>query len=969
MLEGGGRAKLGKQGAFKKQGKQPAQRMFKATKTAQQIFKVTDKRTAQRTSVKTAIKPLIKDEDRGFFQYDSIPNPWIEDFWLALMNTDIKKDHGEDYDLEIVKRIIANNTFHDELQKTMKIVEGEYSEEKKRVTGNIIKAVANDYIPLWNCLLYDNLESIFKNSTYDKIRSSNMGDSGKLYVNGTTFEYIYKVFNRPAVDNISNFNTKPINDFIGSDFVKITDTGKKIESMIKSWGSNTLHQAHTREVEIDAASKTRSTGIESKYWVETIQNNKNPIYVEYPKYEIGKKNNELSHFFSSRNVILEHKGVKQTGKINVNLYYQNDKNEMTKLDSGLNTAAAYTKKVKNAFGSKEADDIKEAIFLSKHHGDIAQVLSYYRNITLTNFNKQTDIRTKDKDFLHVFETIDILPTLKAFSIGVDCIWFYPPSVASEEDNDKRLIIFKRLKSEKDFKKQEQKLFNEIKRKQKQVATLYKSLKIKVDEYNEKIQNIKTKINNFNTRAVVELDEISARAINLANEKERIEKYKSLIEKGLQIGILSCYLPPVELNAVELGNLNLTVTLSGLQKEYVRLLDIQNNLKISNDFLNLKILKDDGTLPYLNISNIIVFEENKPKYDVCFNRISLPQIKNVSSIGKLTGGLGGTFISGWGLDLLSCAYNNIKNIHIKRTFIQYLSNIFNGNENYSIIFNHAKDLLGITRNLAESSFHGGTRRVTGTVTVFETRKKSKTKTKTKTRNNKFPGEGHVLEDIQDNILLNIVVYELDEYFKFFLDVLKEDDKSKIRELIYKWLDKMYPSEVSHDYSNISFTLEDEPNFDPDNKFRFIFTDYGNYIELYNILKNRLDNLKSLKATSKNVILKTINIQNNIDAIEEYITNNTINKIYEPIETNNSNTNKSEYPSKLPSILPSTYTRKKTKTKTNTKMKTPTKLETIPEEGEGEENNNKQGGARQTRKFRIIHHVNPPTRKAKAKAKKE
>jgi hypothetical protein len=887
MLEGGGKTKVRNPGAARKKHSKLIEEIYKQKhiKTAQQIFKVTQptgKRKARITSVKRIIKPLIEDEARGFFKKESIPNKWIEDFWLALMNTDIKKDHGKDYDLEIVKRIIANNTFHDELQKTMMIVKGYGSIEHNRVIGGISEAGASDYDSLWNCLLYDKLESIDrKNNTYDKIINSTIGKTGNLYVNGTPFEYTYQVFVRPVVDNTSDFNTKPINNFIGSDFVKITDTGRKIEEMIMSWNSDTLHQAHTREVEIDAASKTRSKGIESKYWVETIQNNKNPIYVEYPKYEIGKKNNELSHFFSSRNVILEHKGVvKATGKINVNLYYQNDKNEMTKLDSGLNTAAAYTKKVKNAFGSKEADDIKEAIFLSKHHGDIAQVLSYYRNITLTNNfnNPQTDIRTKNKGFLHVFETIDILPTLKAFSIGVDCIWFYPPS--TKEDNDKRLIIFKRLKSEEDFQKQEQKLNREINRKQKQVINLYNSLKIKVDEYNEKIKKINTNIKNFNERAELELKQISDKAINVANEKKRIEKYKSLIEKGLQIGILSCYLPPFELKVVELGKLNLPVSLSDLEKEYVRLLDIQNDLKIPNSFLNLKILKGDNTLENVEISKALVFEENKPKYDVCFNRITLLQIENVSSISKLTGGLGTKFLSGWGLDLLSCAYNNIKNDSIKYKLIEYLSNIFTGDDNASNIFNNGTYLLGI-RNSPSGIFNGGT--LTQTQLMYITANNRNNKTKSKTRSKKFPGEGHVVGDIQSKLyqprnttrrkkspgegekiggiqdkIIDVILYELDEYFKFFLDVLKEDDNSKIRELVYKWLGKMYPTELTHGGANTPIDLKDEENFLDESNFRFIFSEYTNYIDIYNNLRNRLEKLKILRVTSKNLkymLLKT------------------------------------------------------------------------------------------------------------------
>jgi hypothetical protein len=263
-----------------------------------------------------------KQAEGVFINQDEYPNDWLEDFWLAVTNTDIKKDQGDDYDFDIVKGILPSNIkFTEELAKTMDILrilphkkDGPYAatDAAYNRTTKLQDASKDDKDYLWNCLILNQDASgkPILSDTYTFFNSTvNNNEQGKIYINGTNFIYKYKVFERYSLDKKSGKYTSvgnpvAINEFMGGPFIKITDTSMGGRYMIENWPNSNLYHAHTREVEMDPASKMmpdmNNTKIDQNFWYENGKDD-NPTHVEYPPYDSGAS--ELRYFFSSRPVV------------------------------------------------------------------------------------------------------------------------------------------------------------------------------------------------------------------------------------------------------------------------------------------------------------------------------------------------------------------------------------------------------------------------------------------------------------------------------------------------------------------------------------------------------------------------------------------------------------------------------------------------------------------------------------------
>jgi hypothetical protein len=644
--------------------------------------------------------------DGIYFGEENYPNPFIEDAFLAITNTDIVKDQGNDYNLDIVKGILPKNSFSGILASTMAKVPGVNEAINNRVKS-LREASDGDKDYLWNCIVLANDKRTNKpiiDDTYNFFNSLiSVGDDGIIKINGTNFVYNYKVFERYSKGEKEASKAKAIGEFMREPFIKITDTSKGGHEMITNWPDNKLIHAHTREVEMDPATKMRPDAeTASKFYYEDIVNNENPKFVEYPAYVPGGNNSELSYFFSSRPVVLIHHGVKggkdyKKFKMIVDFQYTDEKNNEIILKDGDNIAGALTKQILKGLGKLTPEKYKtklEGIFISKHHGDIAQVLTYKRNIRLTNFANNTKIYSTD-NYTHVFESLDALPVLKAFLIGVDSVWFYPtvsPTVKGAKDTGNLVIIFKRLKSQSEIEAIEEEkqkiLAKELTKKRNELNKLVNKLGSDIAEYNAKVGVINEKIRNFINSAKYHIQNSSRVVGDLAT------KYRNIIKSGLEVGILSSFLPKEYLQIIDINeiisisaNINKAdVTIDKLNIYHNKIIQIQSNLKIPKSYLDINVY--DVLLDNINGINIyklkdvkiaksIVFEGTQNKYDDRMKIITLDESKlsGILPTSPITGSLTARFVSGWGMDLILTAYNRMLNNDLSNIFIGTLDSLF------------------------------------------------------------------------------------------------------------------------------------------------------------------------------------------------------------------------------------------------------------------------------------------------------
>jgi hypothetical protein len=152
--------------------------------------------------------------------------------------------------------------------------------------------------------------------------------------------------------------------------------------------------------------------------------------------------------FMNRTVYMTHNGVKDQASKRLNVTFEFESpfgsGKFIEVEEKMNTAKALLKKFTSCFKLIPADQKTEAVFIAKHYGDGAQVkvAGNYRDFIIEQYippPPPIPIRPlhKASEFIKAFESFDILPVLKAFSIGTDIIWYYPTK------GDKTFVIFKK----------------------------------------------------------------------------------------------------------------------------------------------------------------------------------------------------------------------------------------------------------------------------------------------------------------------------------------------------------------------------------------------------------------------------------------------------------------------------------------------------------------------------------------------
>lgn len=356
----------------------------------------------------------------------------LEQMYANFWYIDVQKDHGDDYDVNIVKDIIS-------LPRLDRV-------QPPNSFRDFFSAVTRSpYLDIQNL----NLDQSIPEET---IRAP-------FAVPNTPYSYTYFYVKR-GPDNAVTIHNALSRFGLNQKIVMFTDTHRNgIEFLVK-WPSGDdkipLIHAHTREIENDPCGKMNLSSAKLKLGAKSrllekfkerfyyeLPSPTNPRGLYYPPYRaVGGQLNpdDLSHFYSSYHVLLENNGLTandENRSLNVKLQYSQDGATYMNVHMKANIASVFEKikkEVMAAFRFKRADDVKKMIFLSKHHGDVAQILAAKRpDIELTSYDGSKRIHTKD--YIKCFESYDVNPISKALLEGIDLIFFHTtPSGGNDQQN-------------------------------------------------------------------------------------------------------------------------------------------------------------------------------------------------------------------------------------------------------------------------------------------------------------------------------------------------------------------------------------------------------------------------------------------------------------------------------------------------------------------------------------------------------
>jgi hypothetical protein len=290
----------------------------------------------------------------------------IEDFYRKLWHCDVKKDHGKSYDRDIVNSLLPVN-----------------------LTGAV-----------------PSKESLFNSIVTGFQPHVDIDFTGRCEVPCIDASYEYKVFPINTQQNVRQVASS-INAFLGDlEVIKITDTTRHGAELLVHLSN--VKQAHTREVEYDAAGKMNPDSLsgsdkntfKTKFYVELPGGGVNPKGLQYIPYTSSNQLGSISEFYTNKDIVLHNNGVKDASKgtLHVSFDYANEKGGRTTVIEKSNIAKVLLKAnefLHSIFGGLPEVSRKEMVFLSKHHGDIGQVLTRYRDIELTPFNNIVNANRAD----------------------------------------------------------------------------------------------------------------------------------------------------------------------------------------------------------------------------------------------------------------------------------------------------------------------------------------------------------------------------------------------------------------------------------------------------------------------------------------------------------------------------------------------------------------------------------------------
>ena len=375
------------------------------------------------------------------------PSATIRTLWKLLWHIDVKKDHKENYDEEIVNSILPNPIMEvdlpDYISDAGNIVEkGIYAQGSQ---SKIPTSTGKDW--LMNYIIRrDDGERFYPNIFDDGIAEGKTG--GELNICQVTSYPLGKRYQVHVVPVPRNEHTsqaeiiQEIQDFFQTQgdqppMYVYFDTGADLPEFLPKL--EVVFDAYTRASESDAAGKpnfgsVKVDAMKPKILYEFSQTKGGKDGITYDAYnEVNP--HALSQFYCKYPVTLESTGKSETQPYHIDVtmtYIKDDK----KFDivEGANTASGgRNQKVRGkvAHNSKPppplTDHQKEMTFISKHHGDIGQILDKDRQILLKGWTDYDKIGSKPINTAggrHCFASIDQNPITKNFTTGADYTMFF-----------------------------------------------------------------------------------------------------------------------------------------------------------------------------------------------------------------------------------------------------------------------------------------------------------------------------------------------------------------------------------------------------------------------------------------------------------------------------------------------------------------------------------------------------------------
>ena len=389
------------------------------------------------------------------------PSATIRTLWKLLWHIDVKKDHEGDYDEGTVNSILPNPIMEVDLpdyrSDTGVIVAKGISAQGSQ--SKIPTSTGKDW--LMNYIIRrDDGERFYPNIFNNGIAEGKTG--GELNIRQVTSYPLGKQYEVHIVPVPSNKHPRQaeiiqeIQDFFQTQgdqppMYVYYDTGSHLEEFLPKL--EVVVDAYTRASENDPAGKPNfgsviNPAMQPKILYELPQT-KGLTYDAYN--EVNP--HALSQFYCKYPVTLisEGKSKTQDYHIDVKMTYIKDDKKFDIVE-GSNTAGSVRKqkgrgkKAHNTTPPVENNE-KEMTFISKHHGDIGQILDKDRQILLKGWTDYDKIGSKPINTAggrHCFASIDQNPITKNFTTDADYTMFF-----KLEGNDSKIALIRPLKKDPD----------------------------------------------------------------------------------------------------------------------------------------------------------------------------------------------------------------------------------------------------------------------------------------------------------------------------------------------------------------------------------------------------------------------------------------------------------------------------------------------------------------------------------------
>ena len=628
-------------------------------------------------------------------------NANLLDFWKTLWHVDVYKDHENTYDSTIVNSFLPDDGIYstDQIIDDYKISSAGQKANRNGGDGKVL-----GFEELFKYLTAIDLADIKNQPVDGKIIESNLNET----IMGKKVNYQIQIFEdngagKELLDNISNF----IGQYNISLFV---DTSSHLSELIENYDqTKKIAYAYTREIESDPADKTTYLTIgkdNQKRFFYELEAPNNPTVITYPPYPDTNAINPaitdcMSYFYCKFPVFLSNNGIREAPKYNLktNLSYVRNDGKIITVTDGANTAGAFDKfknGLKKIAGLGSDKDMKQMVFISKHHGDVAQSLVKFRDVKMKCPKTEEVINTDD--YKATFVSIDVNAIIKALTIETPFIFMYPP-------DKKRIIVWKNntLNSPAIQFESEKKYTNE----------LHAKLLISVDKYNTDVIHI-----------TINKDMIDAKIKDVLTPKDILSDqkidyyanlYKETLKAGVHISTLLNYVPELnqEYAQVDPNTFNMQqtinkITIDGLKDDEIQnkineLKEIQKVLKQKESELVIPlnyrtILLEGGNLEPVsfekdviiefkefqekaatvvkkqaNIRGVYSFKRDNKKVDHMWSVTNLAYNIGDFSIDSLTCRFGTKMNISWAFDIIYYIYNNLRD-NYKDNFIKTLRNI-------------------------------------------------------------------------------------------------------------------------------------------------------------------------------------------------------------------------------------------------------------------------------------------------------